>query len=310
MDISPSPSAPGPLPLTRRLAEWGPWIGLALLVLIWSGGWTTMKVATAYAGPMTFSLHRYLLGVVVLFAVLLLWRRDLKPTPFWPTIAIGAAQTAAFQAFEQWALMSGGAGKTALLAYTMPFFVVPLSWWWVKERPRTSHWAAIAVAAIGFLLVVAPWSMTGTRLSSLLAIIGGFGWAIGTVLSRRVFLRHPEVKPLNLTAWQMLAGTVILWGVTLLSGEGAASWQAPYLGAVLYNGVLSSALCWVLWSVLVQRLSANIAGFISLFVPVVTVLFAGIFLGERLTGGNWAGLALVAAALLFMARTPLAKPAQ
>ncbi|MGH8227933.1 MAG: EamA family transporter, partial [Steroidobacteraceae bacterium] len=88
-------------------AERNAWIGLAVLTVIWSFGWTTMKLATRASGPFTFSAHRYIVGTVVLFALMALRRDGLKPTPWLPTILIGLTQTAGFQALEQWALMSG-----------------------------------------------------------------------------------------------------------------------------------------------------------------------------------------------------------
>lgn len=283
--------------------------GLIVLVLIWSVGWTTMKVATLYSGPMTFSLHRYVVGSIVLFGLMLALKRPLTPTPWGPTMLIGLTQTAAFQAFEQWALMvGGGAGKTALLAYTMPFFVVPLAWWWVKEAPERGHWVAVALAAAGFLLVVEPWAAWAgvhSLEADLLAIAGGFFWAVGTVLSRRLFLRRPDIRPLQLTAWQMLCGATGLAVVVLASGEGVPHWTGPYVGAVLYNGVLSSAIGWFLWSYLVHELPAGVAGLTSLAVPVTTILLSWWFFGEMPNGNEWAGIVLVGGAILALGFLPV-----
>ncbi|MGH8111497.1 MAG: DMT family transporter [Rhodanobacteraceae bacterium] len=274
------------------------WIGLLVLTVIWAFGWTTMKIATRYSGPFTFSADRYIVGSVVLFALLALRRSDLRPTPWLPTILIGLTQTAGFQALEQWALMSGGVGKSVLLAYTMPFWVVPLAWWWVHEKPGPRRWVCIGVAAVGFVCVVEPWRPLGTPWSILLALAGGFVWAIGTVLAKRVFIRHPDVSPLRLTAWQMLVGTVALVIVMLGVHERPVDWTGLYVGALLYNGVLSSALGWVLWAVVIQRLSASVAGLSSLMVPVLGVLFAWAVLREAPSGMEWVGIALIGGALL------------
>ena len=51
-------------------------------------------------------------------------RRYLKPTPFRYTLAIALFQTCGMVGLAQWALISGGAGKVAILSYTMPFWVV------------------------------------------------------------------------------------------------------------------------------------------------------------------------------------------
>ncbi|HXE67426.1 MAG TPA: DMT family transporter, partial [Rhodanobacteraceae bacterium] len=194
--------------MSRTASVRAAWVGLLILTIVWSLNWTVMKVATHYSGPFTFSAQRYVIGTMVLFGLLALRRNSLKPTPWLPTLTIGLTQTAAFQALAQWALVSGGAGKTALLAYTMPFWVVPLAWWWVHEKPGLTRWLCIVIAAAGFAFVVEPWRPLGSPHSIVLALLAGLAWAIATVLSKRLFQRHPDVTPLRLTAWQMLVGTV------------------------------------------------------------------------------------------------------
>ncbi|HVX03938.1 MAG TPA: DMT family transporter [Rhodanobacteraceae bacterium] len=284
--------------MSRTASVRAAWIGLLVLTIVWSLNWTVMKVATRYSGPFTFSAQRYVIGTLVLFALLALRRNSLKPTPWLPTIAIGLMQTAAFQALAQWALVSGGAGKTALLAYTMPFWVVPLAWWWVHEKPGLTRWLCILIAAAGFACVVEPWRPLGAPHSIILALLAGLAWAIATVLSKRLFQRHPDVTPLRLTAWQMLVGTVGLVIVAVLTPQRAVDWTGTYIAALLYNGLLSSGVCWVLWAVVVQRLSANVAGLTSLAVPVAGVLFAWGLLHEQPSNPEWIGIVLIGIALL------------
>ncbi|HJR15096.1 MAG TPA: DMT family transporter [Rhodanobacteraceae bacterium] len=276
------------------------WVGLLILTVVWSLNWSVMKVAMRDSGPFTFSALRYVIGTLVLFALLALRRNSLKPTPWLPTILIGLTQTAAFQALAQWALVSGGAGKTALLAYTMPFWVVPLAWWWLNDKPGPRRWFCIAIAAAGFICVVEPWRPLGAPRGVALAILAGLAWAIATVLSKRLFQQHPDVTPLRLTAWQMLIGTIGLLILMSLSHERAVAWTDSYVAALLYNGLLSSGVCWVLWALVVQKLSANVAGLTSLAVPVAGVLFAWGLLHEQPSGPEWIGIVLIGAALLVL----------
>ncbi|MGH8214354.1 MAG: DMT family transporter [Rhodanobacteraceae bacterium] len=286
--------------MTARNPERAAWIGLLVLTVIWSLNWTVMKVAMRDAGPFTFSAQRYVIGTVVLFALLALQRRNMKPTPWLPTIAIGLCQTTGFQALAQWALVSGGAGKTALLAYTMPFWVVPLAWWWIHEKPGWQRWGCITLAAAGFVCVIEPWRPIGAPRSVALAIVAGLAWAIATVLSKRVFQKYPEVTPLRLTAWQMLVGTIGLVVLALAVHQRPVAWTGEYVAALLYNGLLSSGVCWVIWALIVQRLSAGAAGLTSLAIPVAGVLFAWGLLAERPSAAEWVGIALIAAALAIL----------
>lgn len=283
----------------RNYPQSAAWLALAVLALVWSLNWTVMKWALDFCGPFNFSALRYLFGTLVLFALLALRRETFTLPPFWPTVLIGLAQTAGFQIFAQWALVGGGAGKTALLAYTMPFWMVPLAWWWLHERPGVRQWLCSAIAAAGLLFVIEPWRDVGSQTSIVLALAGGLCWAIGTVLSKRIFQRT-QVTPLQLTAWQMLFGTLVLCAVALIVPQRATDWSPPFLAALAYNGLLSSGVAWVLWLLIVQRLSTQVAGLTSLIVPVAGVLFAWALLHEKPDTAEWIGIALIGSGLLLL----------
>jgi drug/metabolite transporter (DMT)-like permease len=255
---------------------------LIVLSLVWSYNWIVMKQVLRYSGPFEFAAWRYALGTLVLFAALR-WRGvSLRPPPWAPVLAIGLAQTFAFQALVQLALVDGGAGKTALLAYTMPFWAVLLAWGVLRERPSRVQWTSLAIA-------------------------GGLAWAIGMVLSKRVFLRG-GVSALSLTAWQMLAGSIGLVLLTLWVPERPIAWTLPFVLSLAYNALLASGLAWLLWSYVVERLPTSVAGVSSLVVPILGVLFAWAVLGEVPSLAEGAGMLLLAAALLLAALAPRAPP--
>jgi len=269
---------------------------LAVLSLIWGFNWIVMKAVLEFVGPLTFSAMRYVFGTAVLFAVLRLRGESLAPTPWRDTLLIGLAQTTGFQILVQFALLSGGAGKTALLAYTMPFWVIPLAWLWLGDRPRARQWACIALAGAGLLLVLEPWHTQVGVASALLALGGGVCWAVGTVRSKRLFQRT-AVSPLRLTAWQMLYGTLLIVALALCLRERATHWTPVLIGALVYNGVLSSGLAWALWLFIVQRLPAGVAGLASLITPLVGVLSAWLILHEQPDAAETAGIIVIGAAL-------------
>ena len=271
-------------------------LALVVVTLIWSYNWIVLKGVLQYAGPFTFSALRYVFGSLVLFLALVVRRESLRPPPLVQTAVIGFAQTAGFQAFVQWALVGGGAGKTALFAYTMPFWVVLFAWLWLAERPSARQWLGLAGAAIGLVLVIEPWHRLGSPQSTLLAICGGVCWAIGVVLSKRLFQRCGATA-LSLTTWQMLFGTLLLIALALFANERAIDWQPWFVGALAYNAVLSSGVAWLMWSYVVERLPTNIAGLSSLIVPIAGIGFAWWQLGEQPSVFETCGIVLIAGAL-------------
>jgi drug/metabolite transporter (DMT)-like permease len=264
--------------------------------LIWSFNWIVMKRALHYIGPFDFSALRTLFGTALLFLLLAFRGESLAPTPLRSTILIGLAQTGAFQLLVQMALVEGGAGKMALLAYTMPFWVVAFAWLLLGERPTLRHWLFIALAAAGLVLVMEPWRAIGGLRSCALALAGGACWGLATVLTKRSFQRG-TVSPLRLTAWQSLFGAVVVALVAMLVPERAIEWSSELVAAVAYNAVLGSAIAWALWLFVVERLPAGVAGMASLATPLLGVLLAWALLGEVPDADEAVGIGLIALAL-------------
>lgn len=280
-----------PLPARHRAM-----LALAIVSLIWSFNWIVMKQALHYSGPFGFSALRFAIGSVILFGVLLLSRQSLRPPPLVQTALIGITQTMGFQALVQWALVEGGAGKTALLAYTMPFWVVLITWTLLAEKPTRRHQLSIAIAAIGLILVIEPWHDLGGEKSAALAITGGLAWGIGVVLSKRLF-RNSSVTALSLTTWQMLFGALGLVVIAVLVPERGFDWTPFFIGAVAYNAVLASCVAWLLWSYVVERLPTHVAGMSSLVIPLAGIGFAWLLLGEQPSAIESLGIITIGIAL-------------
>jgi drug/metabolite transporter (DMT)-like permease len=271
-------------------------VALVVLTLIWSFNWIVLKQVLRYAGPFDFSALRYVFGTLVLGLAMLVRRESPRPPPLVMTALIGFAQTAGFQAFVQWALVSGGAGKTALLAYTMPFWVVLFSWLILADRPGARQWLSLVIAALGLVFILEPWHGIGGNGSAALAVLGGICWALGVVLSKRLFKRC-GVSALSLTTWQMFFGTLLLVAIALAAPGRPIEWSPYLIGALFYNGVLSSGLAWLLWSYVVERLPANIAGLSSLVIPIAGIGFAWALLGEVPSASESVGIVAICSAL-------------
>ncbi|MEO8461266.1 MAG: EamA family transporter, partial [Dokdonella sp.] len=179
---------------------------------------------------------------------------------------------------------------------TMPFWVVPLAWAILGERVSRRHAIAIAVAAAGLVLVVRPWLGLGGLRSVALALIAGLCWAVGVVLTKRLF-RRATVGALSLTAWQMLFGMFGLLVLTWMVPEPPMQWTPYLIGALAYNSILASGLAWVLWAIVVDRLPTHVAGLTSLIIPMVGIGFAWLLLGEQPDMAECLGIVLIAVAL-------------
>lgn len=280
-------------------------IGLfVLLSLIWGYNWVVMKKVMAYADPFDFSAVRTLFGALALFAVLVWRRKPLKLVAPGPTLLLGLLQTTAFTALIQWALVSGGAGKTAVLVYAMPFWLLPMAWVFLDERVRGLQWLAVALALVGLVFILDPWKAQGDLFSTSLALLASVSWAASAVLVKRIRARF-DVDLLSLTAWQMLLGAVVLCGVAWLLPSEPPQLTTYFIVALVYNALFATGLAWLIWLVILDRLPAGLAGLSSLAVPAVGVLSGWIELGERPSASESVGMLCIAVALLLISAIAL-----
>ncbi len=275
-----------------------------LLSLIWGYNWVVMKKVMAYADPFDFSALRTLFGALALFAVLAWRRKPLKPVALGQTLLLGLLQTTAFTALIQWALVSGGAGKTAVLVYAMPFWLLPMAWVFLGERVRGLQWLAVALALVGLLFILDPWKAQGDLFSTALALLASVSWAASAVLVKRIRARF-DVDLLSLTAWQMLLGAVVLCGVAWLLPSEPPQLTTYFVVALVYNALFATGLAWLIWLVILDRLPAGLAGLSSLAVPAVGVLSGWLELGERPSAPESAGMLCIAVALLLISAIAL-----
>lgn len=272
----------------------GAYVALGILAIIWGYTWVVIKVGTQDASPMFVAGTRALLGVVALFATLVAMRRSLRPTPFMDTLIYGLLQTTAFTGLQTLAVSQTGAGKVAVLAYTMPFWVVLLAWPFLGERITPRRWVTLAIAAIGLGLVVTPLNQA-TSGADLLAIAAGIAWAMSVVWVKRLREKH-EVDLVSLTAWQMLWGTIPLVAIMFAVPE-HVHWTGSLVGSLLFLAIVSQAAAWSLWLFIVSRLSAGVAGIASLATPVVGVIAAAMQLHEVPSVTEIVGMVFIVIAL-------------
>jgi drug/metabolite transporter (DMT)-like permease len=129
---------------------------LILLALIWGYNWVVMKIGLEYAQPFTFAAIRTFLAALGLLVLLAVLRRPLRPVAVTWTIVIGLLQTTGFVGLLTLALQTGGAGKTSVITYTMPFWLLLLARLFLGERVHGLQWPAAAMALAGLILVLSP----------------------------------------------------------------------------------------------------------------------------------------------------------
>jgi drug/metabolite transporter (DMT)-like permease len=284
--------------MTERVSSGGKAVlALSVLVMIWGYNWVVMKVALQYSSPFDYAALRVLLGGISLFLVLIWLRKPLWPKEVFGTFLAGFLQTSGFYSLSTLALVSGGAGKTAVLNYAMPFWVVLLAWLVLGEQFQKVQVLGVVIALAGLVFILMPFSLGEGLFSKGLALLSSMSWAIGMIVSKRL-QQKGNVDLLSFTTWQMLFGSIPLILLAGLIPSAPITWSIPFISVMIYSVILGNAVAWLLCFYALSRLPAGMAGLGMLGAPVVGVLTAWIQLGEKPTLPETIGIVLIISALV------------
>ena len=184
--------------------------------------------------------------------------------------------------------------------------VALLSAAWLQEHPTRCQWLGVTLTLAGAAVYLYPVSFPASQMVGVLvALAGVLANAIASILGREV-ARSGELTPLVVTVISMGIGSA-----TLL-GTGVAVQGLPRIGLrnwaiVGWLAIVNTAFAFTLWNHTLRTLSATessvINGTMLIWIPVLAVLF----LDERVTAKEAAGLIVVAiGTLIVQLRRPCA----
>jgi drug/metabolite transporter (DMT)-like permease len=277
---------------------------LGLVILLWGVNWPIMKTGLSYLPPLWFAFARVLLGALTLAALLSI-RGGLQRPPradFSVLLSVGLLQIGGFLALTHMALLYVEAGRSAILAYTTPLWVVPLSAVFLGERIGIVRVLAMACGIAGLAVLFNPLEVDygdrATLVGNGMLIASAVVWAFTIVHVRG---HRWQATPLDLMPWQLLlGGTVLLPLALVIEPHPDLGWGWPLIAVLAYNGPVATAFCYWAFVTINRSLQATTTSMGSLGVPVVGVLAAAIALGEPLTTAKLVGLGFILAGVALL----------
>jgi drug/metabolite transporter (DMT)-like permease len=181
---------------------------------------------------------------------------------------------------NQWCFLAGVRLSTpanASLMYALtPVWTLLLSTALHQERLTALKLTGVLLAVGGVVLVLweeAPLPSSSTTLGNWLLLLASWAWALYTVLSQRVAM---QLGALKTTALSMVLGWMLylpLWAA--LGAELGLELLSPSLVLeLLYMGVVTSGIGYLLWVAVLQRLEASKVAVFATLQPVLTTLAA------------------------------------
>jgi drug/metabolite transporter (DMT)-like permease len=215
-------------------------------------------------------------------------------------VSIGLFQVAAVMGLVQLGLANVSAGRSAILSYTTPLWVLPGSIMILGERPRLSKLIALLLGVIGIAVMFNPisfdWSDHSALIGNSYLIAAAALWA-GAIIHVRA--HHWTDTPWTLAPWQMFVGlgplVALAWLVEGRPPIFTASLETVVL--VVYSGPLITAFpFWALITVS-KNLPALTTSLTLLLVPVIGLVSSLLFLSEQVDVSSIIGLILIVGAV-------------
>ena len=289
--------------------------GLAALLTVivcWGLTWPVNKVLLEDLSPAWMMALRSAIATVGLFAIALArGRLVVPPRADLPVVlSITLLHMVGFGVLAAWGLRLVPTGRSVVLAYTVPLWVVPGAWLFLGERLTVRRIVGVVVGLIGLVALFNPTTFDWTSRNAILGngaiLIAALLWAASILHIRG---HRWRATPLDLVPWEMLLATAIVTPLAYaLDGAPAPAWSGRLVALLLYAGIPGTALAYWATALASRNLPAVTTALGLLTTPVLSVVVATLWLGEPLTVALVIAIVLILGGVAIGARTETREP--
>jgi drug/metabolite transporter (DMT)-like permease len=271
---------------------------LAAVAIGWGTAWPVTKAILQDVPPLWTTALRCAIGTATLFAISVGRRGLTIPQRADAAVVLNVAllHMVAFAGLVSLGLQFVPAGRSVVLGYTTPLWVMLGARIFLGEVLTQARAIGISVGVLGVLLLFNPsafvWQDRTALFGNLLILLGALCWT-ASILHVRA---HRWISsPFGLVPWQALLATATLAPIAFLfEGLPQIEWSARLAMLLIYGGAVGVALPYWAMQCLNRELPATTTALGLLAVPLVGVACSSIMLGESLDA------TLVIAALLII----------
>ncbi len=284
-----------------------------LLAAIWGSAFMAINAGLAYFPPVLFAALRYDIAGVIMLAYAAYVVDDPIPRGRgeWTLVAIGATLLiAAYHAFL-FVGESDPAVTSAIAAVIVSLSPVLTS---VFARAFLPSERLTVLGVLGLLIGLAgavvlaapdPSNLLGEgTFAKFLVLLAAASFALGSVLTRVV---DAEMPIETMEAWSMVFGALIMHVVAVGLGESMAdiAWTTEAVLSLLYLAIAASAVGFLIYFDLLERLGPIEINLVSYVAPVFAAASGWLFLSEGLTATTVVGFCLICAGFALVKRTAI-----
>ena len=267
------------------------------IILTWGMAWPINKIGLNYMSPLWYTATRLVIGTLTMMTFIVVVRKFTWPKrQDLPLIAIiGLLQISIYILLVNIGLAYLPAGRSSLLAYTTPLWIMPAATLFFNEKTGPLKWFGFLSAISGLLLLISPWEMNWADSRILfgtsMLLLASLCWAISMLCARYM---NWTKSPLELIPWQLLIGTLpILLFALIKEPIITVDWNPLLILSLIYTGILVTGLSYWGGLVINKELPTIIVSLGFLTVPVFSLLLSYFFLHEVINFSTATAIGLI-----------------
>lgn len=268
-------------------------IGLIITAIIWGSGFVATAVALTYYTPYQTMAIRFLVGGIILGIVFFNRLKKINMTMLRKGTFLGTILYISF-ALQTVGLQYTTPSKNAFITAVNVVIVPLIAFLFYRKRLNRAEviGAILALIGIGFMSL----QISGTiNLGDFLTFLCAIGFAFHIVYTAK-FVKGED--PIQLTLVQLLTAAVIGFIVIAIKGELTMPFEPVALMPVLYLGIFSTTIAYLLQTAGQKLVSETKAAIILSTEALWGTLFSVIILSELITLRMTIGAFLIIVAIL------------
>ncbi|MDQ0861099.1 DMT family transporter [Bacillus sp. V2I10] len=293
-----------------------PYFLLVLATILWGGNFVIGRAITDSMPPFTLSLLRWCTALIIFlpFAWPHFKKEHAQLKKNWHIlILMSITGIAGFNSLLYLALHYTTSINASLVNTSTPIVIYILSFFILREQLNRNQMIGTVLSLAGLFFILSKGSLAvlvnfSFNFGDFIVLAAVVCWSIYSILIKR----YTGILPGYSTFLVCIAvGILVLlpfafYEIFILNIP--IVWSNSSVFTILYTGVFASIVAFISWNTAVVRVGANKAGIFLNLIPVFAVIFAVLFIGEKIMWYQLAGgLSVIAGVYLSARSIPLEK---
>jgi drug/metabolite transporter (DMT)-like permease len=233
---------------------------IILCAVFWSFNGLLIKFVDWH--PMLIAGARSMLAALFLYVTRIIFRQTVRERQSKSILLLGSVNYAITMILFVIANKLTSSANAILLQYTAPVWAAVLGWGFLKEKPRSEHWGALALVGAGMFLFFRNSLGGGSLTGDILALISGVTFGAHTVILRKAKEQNPA---------DILIGANILTGIISIPFFFLypPEWTLPNIAGICVLGFVQIGAASALFAYGIQRITVIQAVLFMMIEPVL-----------------------------------------